>query len=234
LLFILGIIGAWLSDKVISFFKIIPCKECKLLTVHYDEAECHCFEPAALKKFPGLCIPRYVTLAFLVSLILLTGLGIAGPQIWNWQRVTLFSLLIITTFIVATVPDHYLKEHIWKHIMKNHLWKVFLWTFFAILFIEVGLHYWNLERFVREHMVWVLLISALISIIPESGPHLIFVMMFAEGLIPFSVILTSSIIQDGHGMLPLLSYTVRDSVLIKIFNLIIGLSIGFILYVAGV
>jgi hypothetical protein len=42
-----------------------------------------------------------------------------GPQTWNWQRITLFSLLLITAFIVATVPDHYLKEHIWEHIVKK-------------------------------------------------------------------------------------------------------------------
>ncbi|MCK4348834.1 MAG: hypothetical protein KAW47_09485, partial [Thermoplasmatales archaeon] len=52
---------------------------------------------------------------------------------------------------------------------------------------------------------WVLLIASLIAIIPEFGPHLVFVTMFAKGLIPFSVLLASSIVQDGHGMLPLLS-----------------------------
>ena len=46
------------------------------------------------------------------------GMGIAGPETWNWQRITLFSLLVITTFILATVPDNYLKEHIWEHIVK--------------------------------------------------------------------------------------------------------------------
>jgi len=81
--------------------------------------------------------------------------------------------------------------------------------------------------------MWVLLIGALMGIIPESGPHLIFVMMYAQGLIPFSVLLTTSFVQDGHGMLPLLSYSLKDSVLIKIFNLIFGLSVGSFFYVLG-
>lgn len=56
-----------------------------------------------------------------------------------------------------------------------------------------------------------------------------------RGLIPFSAIFASSIIQDGHGMLPLLSYTVRDSILIKLFNLAFGLTIGAASYlVAGI
>ena len=114
------------------------------------------------------------------------------------------------------------------------MWKVFLWTFFALLFIEVGLHYWNLEEFVKENMGLILLISALAGIIPELGPHMVFVMMYASGLVPFSVLLTSSIIQDGHGMLPLLSYTVRDSILIKIFNLLFGLGIGSSLFILAI
>ncbi len=232
LLFVLGIIGARLADKAASFFKIVPCSECKLQQVHLEE-DCRCFEPAVLKKFPRLYAPRYITLIFLFAVIVLIGLGIVGPQVWNWQRIILFSLLIFVTFIVSTVPDHYLKEHILEHIVKRHLWKVFLWTFFALLFIEVGFHYWNLEGFVAGNIGWILLISALVGLIPESGPHMVFVMMYASGLIPFSVLLTSSIVQDGHGMLPLLSYTVRDSILIKIFNLVFALVIGLSFFILG-
>ena len=60
------------------------------------------------------------------------------------------------------------------------------------------------------------------------------VSLFAiTAFIPFSVLLTSSIVQDGHGMLPLLSYTMRDSILIKIFNLLFGLGIGAFLFILG-
>ena len=62
---------------------------------------------------------------------------------------------------------------------------------------------------------------------------MIFVMMFANGLIPFSILLTSSIVQDGHGMLPLFSYTVKDSVLIKMFNLVFAIVIGLPLFLLG-
>jgi hypothetical protein len=97
----------------------------------------------------------------------------------------------------------------------------------------MGLEYWNLEGFVKENMVWVLLIGALVGIIPDSGPHLIFVMMFAQGLVPFSVLLVSSFVQDGHGMLPLLSYTLKDSILIKLFNLVFALIVGGIIFYLG-
>lgn len=232
ILFIVGIVSAWISDKLAFFFNIVPCEKCELQKIHYDE-KCQCFEPAVLKQFPRLSMVRYALLLFLFMVLLVIGLGLVGLQVWNWQRVILFVLLIVTTFIVATVPDHYLKEHIWMHIMKKHLWKIFLWTFFALLFIEIGLHYWNLESFVTGNLWWILLISALIGIIPESGPHMIFVMMFASGLVPFSILLTSSIVQDGHGMLPLFSFTVRDSILIKIFNVAFALVLGFPLFLLG-
>ena len=231
-LFILGIIGARIADKAASLFKIVPCQECTLQKVHKEE--CRCFAPEELKKFPKLSLPRYALFFFLFILLVGIGQGIVGPQTWNWQRITLFSLLLITAFIVATVPDHYLKEHIWEHIVKKHLWQVFLWTFFALLFITYGLQYWDLEGFVRANMILIFLICALVGLIPESGPHMIFVMMFASGLIPFSILLTSSIVQDGHGMLPLLSYTIKDSVLIKLFNLLFAIVIGLPLFLLGV
>ena len=102
-----------------------------------------------------------------------------------------------------------------------------------MLFVHRGLEYWNLEPFVKQHMFWVLAIGAFLGIIPESGLHLIFVMMYAQGLVPFSVLFTTSFVQDGHGMLPLLSYSLKDSILIKLFNLIFGLVVGGILFALG-
>jgi hypothetical protein len=131
------------------------------------------------------------------------------------------------------VRGHYLKEHVWNHMIKRHIWRVFLWTFFALLVVQSGLNYWHLESFVRENMGLVLILSVLVGIIPESGPHLIFVMMFANELIPFSVLLASSIAQDGHGLLPLLSYSIRDTLLIKIFNIGAALLVGGLAYWLG-
>jgi len=128
---------------------------------------------------------------------------------------------------------HYLKEHIYGHIIKKHLWKTFLWTFGALFFVEIGLKYLHLEQFTSQYKIVFLFVGALVGLIPESGPHLIFVTLFAQGLIPFSVLLTSSIVQDGHGMLPMLSYSIKDSIKLKAFNFIIGIAIGLIVYSFG-
>lgn len=129
--------------------------------------------------------------------------------------------------------SHYFKDHIWKHIIKRHILRTFIWTFGALLIVGIGLKFWQIDKIASEYSLFILLLSALIGLIPESGPHLIFVTMFAQGLIPFSVLFTSSIVQDGHGMLPMLSYSLKDSMLVKAFNLAFGIGIGLIIYLMG-
>jgi len=128
---------------------------------------------------------------------------------------------------------HYVTEHIYGHIIKKHLWKTFLWTFGALLVVEFGLKYLHLEQFTSQYKIVFLFVGALVGLIPESGPHLIFVTLFAQGLVPFSVLLTSSMVQDGHGMLPMLSYSLKDSIKLKAFNFVIGLTVGLIFYMVG-
>jgi hypothetical protein len=128
---------------------------------------------------------------------------------------------------------HYFKDHIYGHIIKKHLWKVALWTFGALAVVQFGLQYLHLEEFTSQYKIVFLIVGALVGLIPESGPHLIFVTLFAQGLVPFSVLLTSSIVQDGHGMLPMLSYSLKDSIKLKIFNFVIGLTIGLTFYSLG-
>ncbi|MBN2086842.1 arsenic efflux protein [Candidatus Peregrinibacteria bacterium] len=230
LLFLLGIILAGVTDKIIKIFKIKTSENCGISTFDNKNKECKCFDISVIKN---ITVTRILMVLLALTSVILIVTGTIGSQSWDWKRITITILLSITCFIFATIPEHYLKDHIWKHIVKRHLLKIFLWSFFAILFVHIGLHHLDLELFVKNHMLWVLVIASLLAIIPESGPHLIFVMMFAQGLIPFSVLLTSSIIQDGHGMLPMLSYSIKDSFLIKFFNFIFGLTIGGGLYLLG-
>lgn len=235
LLFILGIVGAWIADKIAVLFNIIPCKECGLLKIHNIDKKFK-LKPSNFKKFHHLSYKKYVLITFFIIIILLNLSGFWGPQSWSLdepERIILLSLSITAIIIIVTVTEHYLKDHIWKHIIKKHLWKMVLWTFFALLFVDIGLQYLNLSEFVTANMGLILIISAFVGLIPESGPHLVFVMMFVSGLVPFSVLLTSSIVQDGHGMIPLFSYSTKDAVFIKLFNLAFGLTIGIPLFLIG-
>ena len=76
--------------------------------------------------------------------------------------------------------------------------------------------------------------AALIGIIPESGPHLLFLVLFSKGWIPFSVLLVNTISQDGHGLLPLLSYSVKDTIYVQVFTTSFALAVGIVLFLIGV
>jgi hypothetical protein len=228
-----GILFAWIVDKLVPVLRIRPCEECEVPVLHEDQGDLRITVQQVIDHFRKMSLTRFLFLLILGIFIAGSASGAIGPPEGGWERITFIILLAVAVLIVATSPEHYLHEHIWGHIAKGHLWRVLLWSFGALVAIDVGLQFWNLEAFVQDHMAWVLLVGALIAIIPESGPHLIFVMLFAKGLIPFSVLVASSIVQDGHGMLPLLAYTVKDSILIKLFNFVIGLGIGLALYLLG-
>ncbi len=241
LLFIAGILFGWISDTVIKTIHYIPCETC------FDSDCEHCMavtdKPYSVVEFfrlknavaniQSFSFTRFLLVAMLGAFLVFVSFGIIGPTAWNWERVTCAALSLCSLYIVMEVPEHYLHAHIWEHIIKKHLFRVFLWSFGALLLVHFGLKSWNIDAFIHQHMVWILIIGAILGIVPESGPHLIFVMMYAKGLVPFSVLFTTSFVQDGHGMLPLLSYSLKDSILIKIFNLLFGLGIGIILLMMG-
>lgn len=147
---------------------------------------------------------------------------------WNWISTSFLIVSLITLFIILTVNDHFLDDHLWGHIIKKHSLKIFLWTFAALITIQLLNNYFDIENWVAHNLISILLIAVLIGIIPESGPHYIFVFLFAQGAIPFSILLANSIVQDGHGALPLLAESKRSFLLVKLLNLIIGFFIGFL------
>ncbi|MEJ2422456.1 MAG: putative manganese transporter [Acidobacteriota bacterium] len=175
--------------------------------------------------------------ALLVSLGLFLAavlLGALGPQEWNWIRWSLAAVCAAAVWIVASVPDHFLEEHLYAHVAKEHVPRIFLWVL-GVLLLMGWLQTFHLpvKELAQAHPVMTLLLAALIGIIPESGPHLIFVTLFAQGLVPFSVLVTSSIVQDGHGMLPLLAESRLEFVKVKAVNLAVGLALGFLIMAFG-
>ena len=241
LLFIMGILFGWVSDKLTGILGIVPSEACvgnqceQCLPGDDESGERESIHPlkSIPENFRSLSFTRFLLLALIGLMLFLFLYGIIGPTSWDWKRLTFVGLSLCSLFIASIASEHYLHEHIWDHIIKKHLLRVFLWSFGALMFVHWGFSSWNLELFVRDHMVWVLLIGALVGVIPESGPHLVFVMLYAEGLIPFSVLFTASFVQDGHGMLPMLSYSIRDSLLIKAFNLIFGVTVGAAIFALG-
>ena len=78
-----------------------------------------------------------------------------------------------------------------------------------------------------------ILLAVLVGIIPESGPHMLFVTLFASGVVPFSVLLASSISQDGHASLPLLAESKKSFFIAKVINALVAALCGYVCYFVG-
>ena len=150
-----------------------------------------------------------------------------------WMNLIFAVVSLFVVWFIARAPEHLVKEHLWEHIIRKHFLSIFLWTFGALLVIQIGLHYFNLEQLISENIPWMILLAVLVGIIPESGPHLLFVTLFATGTVPFSVLLASSISQDGHSSLPLLAESKRSFLKAKIINILVAALFGYLCYFIG-
>lgn len=151
----------------------------------------------------------------------------------SWFNSIFLVLAVFVLFTFVFVNDHFLEEHLWHHIIKQHVPKIFLWTFAALLLIHFMLNSVDMTTWVEKNQLWVLLFAVLIGIIPESGPHLIFISLFLGGTIPFSILMANSITQDGHSTLPLLAESKRGFFAVKSINLMLGLVVGLAGYFFG-
>jgi len=81
---------------------------------------------------------------------------------------------------------HFLKKHVYGHVIKEHIPRLFLWIFFPMLIINFLMQSFDLTSILPQNKLALIFIAALVGIIPVSGPHIIFVLLFAQGIIPFS------------------------------------------------
>ena len=91
----------------------------------------------------------------------------------------------------------------------------------------------QLGDWMQTNQLLMLLVACLVGLVPESGPHLVFLTLYTQGAVPFSVLLASSVVQDGHGMLPLLADSRLDFIRIKAINFTVGLTLGLAGYFIG-
>ncbi len=140
-------------------------------------------------------------------------------------------MLLLTSFIVITVPEHFLTEHVWNHVLKKHFVRLFSWAFATIAIVQAVEHYIHVEEIVSSN-VWIMLfLAVIIGLLPLSGPHLIFFTLFIQHIIPFGVLFANSIVQDGHAGIPLLAEDKKVFFIIKIIKVAIALLVGcFFIY----
>ena len=146
----------------------------------------------------------------------------------DWIRLILIVLFVSILIIVIVAEEHFLEEHLWEHVIKVHLPKIFFWTFAVILCLTLLNNYVNIHDIIDSKPFIVLLIAIMIGLIPQSGPHLIFLLLFANGDLPLGIFLANCIVQDGHGALPLLAESRKAFIISKAIKIVIALIIGII------
>ena len=251
ILFAVAVLAGWIVD-LLSKKKTLEPSSCEDGFQIHEEEHHHgsIQEKPSLKNLKHASAERIALLLGVVIFIIALAFGLlehdheheheavetlSHVNIFDEYWLNLF-FAIVSLFVVwfiATANEHIIKEHLWEHVIRKHFMSIFLWTFGALLVIEIGLHYLNMESWISTNIPWMILLAVLVGIIPESGPHLLFVTLFATGTVPFSVLLVSSISQDGHASLPLLAESKRSFVKAKIINALVAAIIGYTCYFIG-
>lgn len=250
-LFVIAILVGWIVDLISK--KQIQDPSCcedgfKLHKEEHHHGTVH--EKASLKNLKHASAERIALLLGVVIFIIALAFGLLEHEheheheavetlshvnVFDEYWLNLFFAIVslIVVWFIATVNEHVVKEHLWEHVIRKHFLSIFLWTFGALLVIELGLHYLDMESWINSNILWMILLAVLVGIIPESGPHMLFVTLFATGMVPFSVLLASSISQDGHASLPLLAESKRSFLKAKLINTIVAAVFGYTCYFIG-
>ena len=147
----------------------------------------------------------------------------------DWIRIILIVLFVAILIIVIVAEEHFLEDHLWEHVIKVHLPKIFFWTFAVILCLTILNNYVNIHELIDSKPFIVLMVAILIGLIPQSGPHLIFLILFANGDLPLGILLANSIVQDGHGALPLLAESRKAFFVSKGIKVTLAILVGVLL-----
>ncbi len=224
---VIGFVVGFIVDKFYKKQNTLFEKQGHPFQLHKEELAKDRPERYIINQLKNITRERLLLLSSLVLILVLLLSDFIDLHEGNWVRITLLAGTLFALFVIITVPDHFLQEHLWNHVVKRHLLRIFLWTLGTLLIVQLIESYIDIESWIGNNMMVVLLIAVLIGLIPESGPHLVFVTLFASGTIPFGILLASSIAQDGHGTLPLIAFSRKGFIILKIINVVVGFIVGF-------
>lgn len=210
ILLVLGIAAGWIVTLLSRKDMSLPTR----LEDTYDLHEVdHMQEaPSGKRHLDWKRIVLFVGVAVFVGALVLGVLDEAEPQTkglnvfsekWIYWVFGALSLFVLAALLFGS--DHFIEEHLWEHIVGRHFAPIFLWTFFVLLITAGLFQAFDLQSWINDNPFLMVLLAILVGLIPESGPHMVFVTLFAGGVIPFPVLLANSIVQDGHASLPLLA-----------------------------
>lgn len=201
---------------------------CEALVIHEEERIPWFSARQTLAQWKDCSAVRGILSTVLVLFAIAVAAGQIGPPRWNWVRISLVAVSCAAIFVTGTVPEHFLEEHLWRHVARKHVPRVFFWTLAALALSGPIAQFLKLSGAAQQSDWLMLLFACVIGLIPESGPHLIFVTLYVNHSLPFGVLLASCIVQDGHGMLPMLAHSRKAFAAVKTVNFAFGLMAGAI------
>lgn len=145
-------------------------------------------------------------------------------------KITLIIASLLGSILILFSSNHFVKNHIWKHIILKHFVKIIIWITLTLVVLNCLFQFIDINNWIEDNYFIMLLIAVTVGIIPQSGPHLIFISLFVQGVIPFPILLANSIVQDGHAGLPLLAENKKAFFLKKAIAVVLALLIGTIFW----
>ncbi|MDR2358756.1 MAG: putative manganese transporter [Prevotellaceae bacterium] len=248
ILFVMAVAVGWTVNRYVKTFPRSFSSHSFEVHAH-EHTSCGKSFSGILKNFCPLSWRRAVLLGGLLVFVAVLSLGLFDhrhilegspcPEPGNiffserWLNLLFAVASMLALFLIASADNHFLEEHLWKHVVKKHFLKIFLWTLGALAVTHLLLAQVHIHDWMSDNQLLILLIAILAGIIPESGPHLVFISLFAAEAIPFSVLLTNCFVQDGHTALPLLAENPRAFICVKGLKMLLGLAIGLSGYFFG-
>ena len=233
-----GVIIDYLGPKI--GFKPYHLQSCGHMELHDEDMQHHHGEATQGQRKRSFSWKRVVLLAGIALYIaaLASGMlehGNEGAETHglnllseDWMNVLFAGLSVIMFVVAAFGTDHFVESHLWSHVIARHAVKIFAWSFGILILLGFVTEIIDISAWISANTPLMILLATLIGIIPESGPHMIFVTLFAIGVVPFPVLIASCISQDGHASLPLLAESKGAFLRAKAINCTVALIVGFL------
>ena len=180
-----------------------------------------------------------ILLLFQVDINAALGISNIGMYIGIGGTVAATAYMIINKKIIKN-DEHEEEEHklfsLKETLVHNAEDTAFVcvWVFIAYFVYEIFVLSVGGENVVQTWMMATgllsVLIGAAIGLIPGCGPQIIFISLYAKGMLPFAALVANAISQDGDALFPLLAIDRRSSLTATIITTIPALIVGVVVY----
>lgn len=244
-LFALAVVVGYVTNIFVSK-RSNSCGQESHFVLHTTHDHHHSLHGNIIENLRHISAHRLILLVSIIVFIVLTLCGFLGEHHHHEGEteieaseekfnfiVSIISMVLsaVTLFVIVRVPEHFLEDHIWHHVIGQHFWKILTWTSIALVLVFVVKEVCDIKTWVEQFSegsvyVFCMVAAILIGLIPESGPHAVFIMLYCTGVMPLGALLANCIVQDGHGAIPLFAESKKDFFIVKGIKVVLAAAVG--------